>query len=167
MATPESLPSHFQILTPNSPPEEKPAHLTTIFLAGPTEVTWREPFLSFLASAANSLDGLTIYDPFQPRWDSSWREDYATDANFRAQTDWEMDRMNSATVVVVYFAERSMAPVSLLELGLVARSGRAVVGCERGFWKRGNVQAVCKRLDVPLAGTMEELVTKVVERLRV
>lgn len=73
--------------------------------------------------------------------------------------------MDAATVVVVYFDERSKAPVSLLELGLVARSGRAVVGCQRGFWKRGNVQAVCQRLGVPLEEDMDGLVKRVVERI--
>lgn len=156
-----------QILTPNSPPEEQPIHPTSIFLAGPTEIPWRDVFLSLLTSTAATLpNGLTVYNPFQPNWDSTWREDYATDPKFRAQTDWEMERMDSATVVVVYFDERSKAPVSLLELGLVARSGRAVVGCQQGFWKRGNVQAVCERLGVPLVEDMDGLVKMVVERVR-
>lgn len=73
--------------------------------------------------------------------------------------------MDSATVVVVYFDERSKAPVSLLELGLVARSGRVVVGCQPGFWKRGNVQAVCARLGVPLEEDMEGLVMRLAEHL--
>lgn len=167
MPPPESLPAQIQILTPNSPHGEGPAHPTTIFLAGPIEVPWRDAFLRLLAAAdlPQSLP-VTSYDPVQPKWDSSWREDYATDANFRAQTDWEMERLDAATVVVVYFDERCKAPVSLLELGLAARSGRAVVGCPRGFWKRGNVQAVCARFSVPLEEDMEGLVAKVVKRVR-
>lgn len=74
--------------------------------------------------------------------------------------------MDAATVVVVYFDERSKAPVSLLELGLVARSGRVVVGCQRQFWKRGNVQAVCARLGVPLEEDLKGLVKRVVERVQ-
>lgn len=75
--------------------------------------------------------------------------------------------MDSATLVVVYFDERSKAPVSLLELGLVARSGRVVVGCQPGFWKRGNVQAVCERLGVLFEEDLEGLARKVIERVQV
>ncbi|CAN8102516.1 unnamed protein product [Discula destructiva] len=171
MAAPDSPRTQIQVLTPSSPSTEKPLHPHTIFLAGPTDFPWRTDFLALLAPAlsgdnASDSDSITVCDPFQPRWDSSWTTDYATDANFCAQTDWELACLESADTVVVYFDARVQAPVSMLELGLVARSRRAVVGCQRAFWKRGNVQAVCATLGVPLEEELEGLVARVVARVR-
>lgn len=162
-----------QILTPNSPPASTPrAGAHTVFLAGPTNLPWRAAFLALLAPALPPAGPpLAVYDPVQPRWDASWREDdyYAADdaaaSAFRAQTDWELARLAAAATVVVWLDARAAAPVSLLELGLVAASGRAVVGCQPGFWKRGNVQAVCARLGVPLEERLEGLVARVVARV--
>lgn len=168
---PSPAPPQIQIITPNSP-AQSPLHPTTIFLAGPTEVSWREDFIALLeqhlqdAPISPTLSGITMYDPFQPDWDGTWKEDYALDPRFKAQTDWELDRQESADLVVVFFDERSKAPVSLLEFGLCARSGRAVAGCQKGFWRRGHVQGVCQRYGVPLADDLEALVVKVATALK-
>lgn len=75
--------------------------------------------------------------------------------------------MDSARIVVFYFHGKPLAPVSLLELGLAARPGLAVVGCEPGYWKRGNVQAVCKRFSLPFKESLNDLVAHVVSSLKV
>lgn len=161
-----------QVITPNSASQD-PLYANTLFLAGPTEVPWRDEFLALLEKHLllllnddNSprIQGLTIYDPFQPDWDATWREDYVADPRFRAQVDWELDRQDAAAAVAVFFDARTRAPVSLLELGLCARrrTGRALVGCQPGFWKRGNVQAVCERYGLPLEDSLEGLVARVV-----
>jgi hypothetical protein len=56
-----------------------------------------------------------------------------------------------ADIVVVYFHPATKAPISLLELGLSAKTGKAIVFCPEGYWKRGNVQIVCKRFDIESA----------------
>lgn len=160
-----------QRITPDTP-SQAPLHATTLFLAGPTDVPWREEFTPLLEKVlrdnpvTRAISGITIFDPFQPAWDSTWKEDYDADPRFRAQTDWELDHQEAATLVVVYFDERAKCPVTLVEFGLCARSGRAVVGCQAGFWKRGSVQAVCARLGVPLEDTLEGLAKRVVTVLK-
>lgn len=57
--------------------------------------------------------------------------------------------------------------MTLLELGLTARSGRLVVGCPPGFWRRGNVEVVCHRHAVPLVAHLDDLIALVRDRLRV
>ena len=52
-----------------------------------------------------------------------------------------------------------MSPISLLEFGLHARSGKMVVFCPEGFWRKGNVDIVCERYGIPQVEEMEELVT--------
>ena len=46
------------------------------------------------------------------------------------------------------------------------RMDRVVVCCPDGFESKGNVEIVCDRYDVPLVGTFEEFVDRVIERVR-
>ena len=48
----------------------------------------------------------------------------------------------------MYFDPKTKSPISLLELGLFAKSGKLVVCCPDGFWKKGNVDIVCQRYKV-------------------
>ena len=67
----------------------------------------------------------------------------------------------AADVIAMYFDPNTQAPISLLELGMFAPSGKMVVCCPEGFWKRGNVQIVCKKYGIDLVESLEELVDKV------
>lgn len=70
-----------------------------------------------------------------------------------------------ADVVVVYFEPGTEGHVSLLELGLCARSEKALVACPEGYKKRGNVQAVCQRFGVRMVDSYEELRDELLRRL--
>jgi hypothetical protein len=50
-------------------------------------------------------------------------------------------------------------------LGLYAGTGKAIVCCPEGFWKRGNIQIVCERYGVDLVESVGELGDKVRARL--
>ncbi len=143
-----------------SPPARPPfAHPKSIFLAGTTVKTdWRASLKATLAHLP-----VTILDPFRSDWDGSWKEDISFKP-FREQVEWELDMQDKADLIVVYFHPETMAPVSLLELGLCTRSGKAIVACPAGYWKRGNVQVVCRRFDIPLVESYEQLVDEVMKR---
>lgn len=181
MASSETSNSKIQVITPNDTNQDS-LHPTTIFLSGPTNVPWRKQFLDILstiyqqprttATGTNApLKPVTIYDPTQPNWDSTWVEDYAADARYKAQTDWELAHIASSTLHVVFFDPRAQAPVTLLEFGLTAwnrdNERTLLVGCPAGYWKRGYVVAVCARAGIPLEETLEGLVQRVVGKLRV
>ena len=78
-----------------------------------------------------------------------------------------MDHARIANVIVFYFAGEPgvLQPITLLELGLYAGTGKAVVYCPKGFWKRGNVQIVCQRYGIEMCETLEELGKNVRTRL--
>lgn len=97
--------------------------------------------------------------------DSSWEQDI-NNKPFREQVEWELNALDNATVIAMFFDPASKAPISLLELGLYAASGRMAVCCPEGYWRRGNVQIICDRFKVKLVGTMEELIKEVVEMLK-
>jgi hypothetical protein len=127
----------------------------SVFLAGSidmgTAVDWQAAITSSLSDLA-----ITIVNPRRPDWTNDWVQDI-TCPPFKEQVDWELDMQESVDVIALYFSPESKAPISLLELGLFARSGRMVVDCPEGFWRRGNVQIVCDRFGIKLCGSLEEL----------
>ncbi|KAF2802673.1 uncharacterized protein BDZ99DRAFT_401411, partial [Mytilinidion resinicola] len=56
-------------------------------------------------------------------------------------------------------------PISLLELGLFAASGKLVVCYPKNFWRKGNVQVMARKYGFPLLETYEKFILVVKERL--
>jgi hypothetical protein len=84
---------------------------------------------------------------------------------FREQVEWELDGLERADLIAMWFAPQTKSPITLLELGLTARSGRLLVGCPDGFWRKGNVEVVCARYGVPLATSWPAFVSRVAAAL--
>ncbi|KAI1498307.1 hypothetical protein F5X99DRAFT_412205 [Biscogniauxia marginata] len=145
-----------------APSREPVQGVKSVFLAGTTSKTddrdWRLALSELLASLP-----LTIFNPYRPDWDSSWREDISF-VPYREQTDWELEMQEAADIVVVFFHPATQAPVSLLEFGLCAKSGRAMVVCPEGYCKRGNVQIVCQRYGVEMVETIDGIKDAIVKR---
>lgn len=143
---------------------QPPAALPTlpwrsVFLAGSIEMgacaNWQQDMAQSLLGADPSI---TVLNPRRPDWDASWQQDIVH-PQFRAQVNWELDALKVASAVAFYFDPATHAPVSLLELGLMAaaRSERVVVCCPPGYWRRGNVQVVCARHAIPLVETLAQM----------
>jgi hypothetical protein len=140
-------------------PHAWPADSDTLFLAGSIEMgaasPWQDRVIAALADRA-----LTILNPRRPDWDASWQQSIH-DARFRAQVEWELDGLERATRIAMYFDPATRAPVTLCELGLFAKSGRLVVACPDGFWRKGNVEVVCARYGVPLLASLDALIAAI------
>lgn len=72
-----------------------------------------------------------------------------------------------ADIVVIFFHEVTLAPISLLELGVSVRSGKVIACAMPGYAKRGNVQAVCAMYQGKYVASEEELRSAVEETLKV
>jgi len=107
--------------------------------------------------AMSGVSDLVILNPRRDDWDSNW-EQRADNPQFYEQVSWELDMLDAADIVVMYLAAGTKSPVSLLELGLCARSGKLKVCCPEGFWRRGNVEMVCRRYQIPLFATLDDLI---------
>ena len=107
---------------------------------------------------------LTILNPRREDWDASWRQSI-DEPKFRAQVEWELDGLERADLVAMWFAPDSKAPITLLELGLTARTGKLVVGCPDGFWRKGNIEVVCARFGIVLASDWPAFVATVCAKL--
>ncbi len=86
------------------------------------------------------------------------------DPKFREQVTWEQDGLEKASVIVMYFNRNSEAPISLLEFGLFARSGRMIMRCPLGYKHKGYVDILCERFGVAQVSTLEEIADAVLDR---
>jgi hypothetical protein len=130
-----------------------------VFLAGSIDLGKSVDWQAALASSLADCPG-TLLNPRRDQWDSSWLAE-AVFPPFREQVEWELSAMEAAGMVAFYFAPQSQAPVTLLELGLAARERKAVVCCPPGYWRKGNVDVVCERYDIPMVVTLEDLTQEI------
>lgn len=126
-----------------------------VFLAGSIEQNKASDWQTVFTSALSDLP-VTVFNPRRDYWDPTWEQDISNQ-KFKEQVVWELDRLNEADAVALFFEPGTMSPISLLELGLYASSGKLVVCCPDGYWRRGNVQVVCDQYGILLVETMEEL----------
>ncbi|KAF1999074.1 hypothetical protein P154DRAFT_523497 [Amniculicola lignicola CBS 123094] len=122
------------------------------------------PWQDTLAASLSDLP-IAILNPLRPDWDSSWVEDISF-PKFKEQVEWEMDHGQVADVIVYNFVPGTLTPIVLLELGMHAATGKAVICCPEGYYKRGNVQMVSLRYGIPLFGTLDEVEMEVRRRMK-
>lgn len=136
-----------------------------VFLAGTIDMgtgpDWQAEVAMRLASQPVSV---TVLNPRRDDWDDTWEQSIDNE-QFRNQVEWELQAMEDAAVIVVHFAPDSFSPITLLELGLAARQGKAIVYCPEGFYRKGNVDIVCARYNVRTADSLDDLVHQVIMNL--
>lgn len=125
-----------------------------VFLAGSIEMGKAADWQSMVVSRFKDND-ITFYNPRRDEWDESWKQEQK-EPMFNDQVNWEMNNLEDSDIIFMYLDPETMAPISLLELGLNASSGKMIVVCPDGFWRKGNVEIVCTRYNIPLFNTLEE-----------
>src|SRR5262249_40668750 len=151
-----------RILKPPTPLTLDPS-VPSVFLAGSIEMGLAEDWQSKVAESLREMD-IVVLNPRRDVWDPTWSQSI-NNPLLREQVEWELQGLDAASVVAMYFAPETKAPVTLLELGLVARSGKLLVCCPNGFWRKGNVEIVCNRFGVPLVGNLAALTDLITMRL--
>ncbi len=141
------------------------ARTPSVFLAGSIEMGQAEDWQSRIEQALIDYE-VVLLNPRRDEWDATWVQSIEH-SQFRAQVEWELAGLEQATLVAMYFAPTTKAPITLLELGLTAQSGKLVVCCPDGYWRKGNIEVVCRRFDVPLLASLEELIAELLQRIRV
>jgi hypothetical protein len=134
-----------------------------IFLAGSIEMGTAENWQSKISNELNNVAGY-IFNPRRDDWDSSWVQEL-NNPQFFEQVSWELDMLFLADVIIMYFDPNTKSPISLLELGLYASSGKLMVCCPDGFWRKGNVDIVCQRYSIPLFTNIDTLMVALKNRL--
>jgi hypothetical protein len=120
----------------------------TVFLAGSIEMGVAEDWQTKIANDLEDIP-VTLFNPRRDSWDPTW-EQSINNPEFRYQVTWEMNMLELADIIFLYLLPETKSPISLLELGKHADSGKMIVCCPDGFWRKGNVEIVCARHGIPL-----------------
>jgi hypothetical protein len=116
----------------------------SVFLAGSIEMGIAENWQEKIEKALERTDDICILNPRRNDWVS-----------------WELEGLEKANMIVFYFAPETKSPVSMLELGLFANSGKLVVCCPEGFWRKGNIDIVCKKYKIKQVNNLEEIIQNI------
>ena len=130
--------------------------LPSVFLAGSIEMGKAENWQIHVENLLEYTD-CVIFNPRRDDWDSSWVQS-VTNPQFTNQVTWELMALEKADVIALYLDPATKSPISLLELGLHAGSGKLIVCSPEGFYRKGNVDIVCLRYGVPMVENVVELV---------
>jgi hypothetical protein len=128
----------------------------SVFLAGSIEmgiaINWQIDIEQSLP------DNITVFNPRRDNWDPTWTQTI-DNPHFREQVEWELSALEKASMVAMYFDPNTKSPISLLELGLF--KNKVIVCCLQGFWRKGNVDIVCHRYDIPQDKSLDDLINSI------
>jgi nucleoside 2-deoxyribosyltransferase len=138
----------------------------TLFLAGSIDMGAARDWQKVMEEALSDLP-VAIFNPRRDDWDSRWEQDISN-PDFRLQVEWELDHIERADIVPFWFDADSKAPVTMMELGIAAATGKAIVYCPKAFWRSGNVQIICARHHIALfedeAAFIDAVRTEIIRR---
>ncbi|KAL6706853.1 hypothetical protein ACN47E_004996 [Coniothyrium glycines] len=161
---PSPLPTAHRDFVHCMPPEAPTYRKFSVFTAGSIEmgkaVQWQKRMALELSPYP-----ITVNNPRRGHWDPNATQEAKNDA-FRQQVEWELSALEQADVICFFFDVNTMSPVTMLELGLWASSGKVIVCCDKRFWRAGNVHIVCGRYGIPCVDTFAELPGAIVDMLK-
>lgn len=88
---------------------------------------------------------VNVFNPRRSEWDKN-----IYDKEIERQIDWELEHMEKADYIIMNILADSKSPISLLELGLHAKSGKLIVFCPKKFYRYNNVRVTCETYGVKL-----------------
>lgn len=145
-----------KVIKPTDADQEILEGSVTVFLTGSIEngkaVEWQKEVETMFVNKP-----VTFYNPRRDDWDSSW-EQKQSNLEFNKQVNWELNMLDDSDIIFMYFAPGTQSPISLLELGKYADSGKMIVCCPEGFWRKGNVEIICTRQNIPFYTDLHEAV---------
>lgn len=130
----------------------------SVFLAGSIEMDRCDNWQQYVLSAVKDVEGVA-FNPRRPVWDSTWS---AEDERMKEQIRWELEYLDVADIVLMYFDPTTQSPISLFELGMRLEAGyhsnrqTLVVVCPQGFWRKANVDITCEWYGVQVFQSLED-----------
>lgn len=129
----------------------------SIFMAGSIQMGVAIDWQRDLYNRTADLD-VTYFNPRRTDWDSSWKQEIENH-QFYEQVSWELDHLEMCSHVVFVFDPDTTSPITMMELGYVLGRNQNVIGvvCPEGFYRKGNVDIICKRHAVPVLESLDGL----------
>ncbi|WP_080779364.1 nucleoside 2-deoxyribosyltransferase domain-containing protein [Chryseobacterium phocaeense] len=127
-----------------------------IFLGGSIDMGNAEDWQAKVTGALSEKD-IILFNPRRDDWNKDWKP-VSTEPNFRKQLEWELEALEKSDIIIMYFTPKSQSPISLLELGLYARTNKLMVVCPEGYWRKGNVDIVCEKYQIKRYESIDMLI---------
>ncbi len=135
-------------------------HQKSIFLAGSIEmnkaVNWQKECEETLSK------NFFIFNPRRYEWNNGW-EQSIDNPDFKEQVLWELNALEKAKIIIMFFDGNTKSPISLLELGLFASSKKLKVVVEENFWRKGNIDIVCEKYGIEQFKSLDELLANLLK----
>lgn len=103
---------------------------------------WQRKFYKVLKEKCQQK--ITIFNPRRDEWPDNHSSEV------RNQIRWEHEHLDKADIIVMNILPDSKSPITLMEMGMFAESGKLMVFCQKDFYRYDNVDMVCKRYNIPL-----------------
>jgi hypothetical protein len=146
------------------PPYELPKdERLSIFLAGSIDMGNATNWQEMIQNKLQMFD-INVFNPRRDDWDNL-QEQSANNEYFKKQVNWELDALDKSTWILMYLEPGSLAPISLLELGLYSDTSKLHVVCPDGFYRKGNVQIVCERYGIKLYNDLDSFMNLLITAL--
>ncbi|KAF8184406.1 hypothetical protein BJ912DRAFT_974732 [Pholiota molesta] len=120
----------------------------SVFLAGSIDLGHAEEWQQVVIDRFKDLE-ITIYNPRRLDWNRSWKQKKSY-APFAEQVNWELDMLEKADVIMMYFAP-------LLELGTFGTHSNRMIA--------GQCDIVCERYKIEMVDNLDKLVAAARKRL--
>ncbi len=105
---------------------------------------------------------VTIFNPRRDNFD-------VTDASIaKSQIVWEFELLNSADLILFYFAPETLCPITLYELGLHAKHKNIWVACHPDYQRKFDVETQLKllRYDFTVYSNLCEMIDSVIAHIQ-
>lgn len=112
-----------------------------VFLAGAIDMGSAVDWQSLVIDELPGQDDLILINPRRPNF---------TPDTLDEQIHWELNALEQADAIFMWFPKDAAAPISFLETGLYLRSGKIIIGSEMGFYRRRNLEITGERYGVHL-----------------
>lgn len=140
-----------------------------IFLGGSIEMGKAKDWQKEIENSFKN-EKVTFFNPRRDDWDSSWEQTIEND-QFRTQVMWELDHLLKCDIALFFIEGTTKSPITLMEIGLLSiphteGKTKVLICCEEGFWRRGNVEVMAYKFNMPLVSTLSELKKKLKDMLK-
>ena len=137
----------------------------SVFLAGTIDngdsLNWQDKTIIELTNLG--INDIEIYNPRRENWNSNPSKE-----DIEYQIKWEQDHLDKADVIVMVLLDDSKSPISLLELGLYAKSNKLIVFCTPNFYRWDNIRLTCEKYNIQLVESNHPLViaNKIINKIK-
>ena len=133
-------------------PVKEDGSCTKIFLAGTIDmgnsVDWQAQLKEYFSGKEGRY---ILYNPRRGSWNGG------AGGEMEYQVNWELEHLEKADIIIMNILGSSKSPITLLEMGLHARSGKLYVACEPSFYRYDNVRITCAYYGIPLYPSLDAL----------